>query len=86
VKYQPAAPFISRYIPLTLRDAASFLVDLDSREAELSVPQHRDVVITTCGRLCLHRERINISIVLAGQKLGIKEVDDGHLARQLHAL
>ena len=29
------------------------------------------------GRLCLHRKRINISSVLAGQKLGIKEVDDG---------
>jgi hypothetical protein len=28
-------------------------------------------------RLCLHRKRINISTVLAGQKLGIKEVDDG---------
>ena len=28
-------------------------------------------------RLCLHRERSNISTVLAGQKLGIKEVDDG---------
>ena len=25
----------------------------------------------------LHRKRINISTVLAGQKLGIKEVDDG---------
>jgi hypothetical protein len=24
------------------------------------------------GRLCLHRKRINISTVLAGQKLGIK--------------
>jgi hypothetical protein len=30
-----------------------------------------------CGRLCLHRKRINISHVFAGQKLGIKEVDDG---------
>jgi len=29
------------------------------------------------GRLCLHRKRINISHVFAGQKLGIKEVDDG---------
>jgi hypothetical protein len=37
----------------------------------------RDVVITACGRLCLHRKRIDISSVLAGQKLGIKEVDDG---------
>jgi hypothetical protein len=32
---------------------------------------------TACGRLCLHRKRINISTVLAGQKLGIKEVDEG---------
>ncbi len=29
------------------------------------------------SRICLHRKKINISIVLAGQKLGIKEVDDG---------
>ena len=27
--------------------------------------------------LCLHRKRINVSAVLAGQKLGIKEVDEG---------
>ena len=45
---------------------------------ELSYPFHdRDVLVTACGRLCLHRKKINISIVLAGQKLGIKEVDDG---------
>jgi hypothetical protein len=37
----------------------------------------RDVLITACGRLCLHRKRINISTVLAGQRLGIKEVDEG---------
>jgi len=29
------------------------------------------------ARLCLHRKRINISTVLAGQRLGIKEVDEG---------
>jgi transposase InsO family protein len=45
---------------------------------ELSYPFHdRDVLVTACGRLCLHRKKINISIVLAGQRLGIKEVDDG---------
>jgi hypothetical protein len=45
---------------------------------ELIYPFHdREVLITACGRLCLHRKRINISTVLAGQKLGIKEVDDG---------
>ena len=27
--------------------------------------------------ICMHRKKINISHVLAGQKLGIKEVDDG---------
>jgi hypothetical protein len=27
--------------------------------------------------ICMHRKKINVSTVLAGQKLGIKEVDDG---------
>ncbi len=45
---------------------------------EIAYPFHdRDVLVTACGRLCLHRKRINISTVLAGQKLGIKEVDEG---------
>ena len=48
------------------------------RSAGPHYPFHdRDVVVTACGRLCLHRKRINISTVLAGQKLGIKEVDEG---------
>ena len=45
---------------------------------ELEYPWHdRDILVTACGRICLHRKKINISIVLAGQKLGIKEIDDG---------
>jgi transposase InsO family protein len=45
---------------------------------ELTYPFHdRDVIVTACGRLCLHRKRINLSTVLAGQRLGIKEVDEG---------
>jgi hypothetical protein len=45
---------------------------------ELTYPFHdRDLLVTARGRLCLHRKRINISTVLAGQRLGIKEVDDG---------
>jgi len=45
---------------------------------ELHYPFHdRELLVTACGRLCLHRKKINISTVLAGQKLGIKEVDDG---------
>jgi hypothetical protein len=37
----------------------------------------RDVLVTACGRICLHRKKINISTVLAGHRLGIKEVDEG---------
>ena len=44
----------------------------------LAYPLHdRDILVTNCGRICLHRKKINISTVLAGQRLGIKEVDDG---------
>src|SRR6201988_5136313 len=45
---------------------------------DLTYPLHdRDVVITACGRICMHRKRVNISTVLAGQRVGIKEVDEG---------
>lgn len=44
---------------------------------ELDYPFHdREVLVTACGRICMHRKKINISTVLAGQKLGIKEVDN----------
>jgi transposase InsO family protein len=44
----------------------------------LEYPFHdRDVLVTACGRICMHRKKINISTVLAGQRLGITEVDDG---------
>lgn len=45
---------------------------------EVDYPFHdRDVLVTACGRICIYRKKINLSTVLAGQKLGIKEVDDG---------
>ena len=45
---------------------------------ELSYPLHdREVLVTHCGRICIYRKRINLSKTLAGQRLGIKEVDDG---------
>ena len=44
----------------------------------IEYPFHdRDALVTACGRICMHRKKINISTALAGQKLGIKEVDDG---------
>ncbi len=40
--------------------------------SELDYPLHdRDVLITACGRLCLHRKKINISTLLAGPRVGI---------------
>jgi transposase InsO family protein len=45
---------------------------------DIEYPLHdRDVLVTACGRLCMHRKKINISAVLAGQRLGIREVDEG---------
>src|SRR5882724_11787449 len=45
---------------------------------DIDYPLHdKTIVVTRCGRICLGKKRINISIVLAGQKLGVKEVDDG---------
>ena len=44
---------------------------------EISYPFHdREILITACGRICLHRKKINLSTVFAGQTVGIKEVDD----------
>lgn len=45
--------------------------------AELTYPFHdRTVLVTSCGRVCLHRKKINVSSVLSGQTLGIKEVEE----------
>lgn len=45
---------------------------------DVAYPFHdRDILVTACGRICMHRKKINISTALAGQRLGIKEVDDG---------
>ena len=45
---------------------------------EVEYPFHdKDIMVTACGRICMHRKKINISTVMAGQRLGIKEVDDG---------
>jgi transposase InsO family protein len=45
---------------------------------ELSYPFHdRDILVTACGRICLHKKKINLSTVFAGQSVGLKEVEDG---------
>jgi hypothetical protein len=46
------------------------------RELDYPFPD-RTIIVTSCGRICMHRKKINLSTVLVGQTLGIKEVDDG---------
>jgi hypothetical protein len=38
---------------------------------------HRTLVVTSCGRFCLYNKKINLSVSLAGQAVGVKEVDPG---------
>ena len=37
----------------------------------------KTVMVTSCGRLCFYRKKIDLSLSLAGQAVGIKEVDNG---------
>ena len=44
----------------------------------VSYPFHdRAVTVTNCGRVCIGRNKINLTRALAGQDVGIKEVNDG---------
>src|SRR5216683_2670052 len=44
---------------------------------ELDYPFHdKTVTVTTCGRICFNRQKINLSTVFAGQKVGIKQVSE----------
>jgi hypothetical protein len=45
---------------------------------DIDYPLHdRDSLVTACGRICMNRKNINIATVMAGQRLGLKDVDDG---------
>lgn len=36
----------------------------------------RAITVTACGRICMGRRKINLSIVFAGQNVGVNEVSD----------
>jgi transposase InsO family protein len=45
--------------------------------SDLTYPFHdRDLLVTACGRICMHKKKINLSLVFAGQRVGLKEVED----------
>jgi putative transposase len=57
-----------RYVPSTR--AYQGLPDFD-------YPFHdKTITVTTCGRICFNRQKINLSVVFAGQSVGIKQVSD----------
>jgi len=44
---------------------------------DIDYPFHdRAATVTTCGRICFNRQKINLSQVFAGQTVGIKQTDD----------
>jgi putative transposase len=44
---------------------------------DLDYPFHdKTVTVTTCGRICFNRQKINLSLVFAGQSVGIKQISD----------
>ncbi len=44
---------------------------------DIEYPFHdKAVTVTTCGRICFQRRKINLSQVFAGQTVGIKQTDD----------
>jgi len=44
---------------------------------DLDYPFHdKAVTVTTCGRICFNRQKINLSQVFAGQTVGIKQTED----------
>ena len=44
---------------------------------DLNYPFHdKAVTVTTCGRICFNRQKINLSQVFAGQTVGIKQVNE----------
>jgi putative transposase len=44
---------------------------------DIEYPFHdRAATVTTCGRICFNRQKINLSQVFAGQTVGIKQTDE----------
>jgi putative transposase len=46
---------------------------------DLDYPFHdKAVTVTTCGRICFDRKKINLSLVFAGQTVGFMDYDLGY--------
>ena len=45
-------------------------------EVDIRLLHDRTITVTRCGRICIGRRKINLSYVLAGQRVGINEVSE----------
>jgi hypothetical protein len=66
-----------RYANQLPQQIESLILRLKGEKPHWGARKLREFLVTACGRICMHRKKINISTVLAGQMVGIKEVDDG---------
>ena len=66
---------LTSHTPTVSYDAAEF-----SDRTDLAISTIRSIdwtaTVTTCGRICYKRRKINLSTVFAGQKVGVKQVSD----------
>jgi len=53
------------------------LIRCEERRPPGSVVVGRTALVTHCGRICIFKKKISLSTSLAGQAVGIKEVDEG---------
>ncbi len=60
--------FQERGLPLAIRS---------DNGVPFASPHGRTVMVTSCGRLCLYRKKINLTRSLAGQAVGVKQVESG---------
>jgi putative transposase len=45
--------------------------------SDIQYPFHdRTIIVTSCGRICIRRRKINLSQAFAGQKVGVTEVSE----------
>ena len=68
---------VAPFQPLSdLRGAPARLLILQSDNQLLELRRKPIGLLPLCTPICLNRKKINLSTVLAGQKVGVKQVDD----------
>jgi hypothetical protein len=77
----PEIPQVAALTPTIItgppRQARRPVLGPDELFGRRASPFHdRAATVTTCGRICFNRQKINLSQVFAGQTVGIKQTDE----------